>query len=48
MDRDFADAVISVALWHDPERVAEVIADVTCQLRVKGCLVQMQRFRSSP
>ena len=36
MDRDFANAVINFALWRDPERVSEVIADVAEQLQAKG------------
>jgi pyridoxal biosynthesis lyase PdxS len=36
MDRDFADAIINFALWRDPERVAEVIAEVAGQLEAKG------------
>ena len=36
MDRDFANAVINFALWHDPERLSEVIADVADQLQAKG------------
>ena len=36
MDRDFANAVINFALWRDPERVSEVIADVADQLQAKG------------
>ena len=36
MDRDFADAVIDFTLWRDPERVAEVIAEVAGQLEAKG------------
>ena len=40
MDHDFANAVINFALWHDPERVAEVIANVSCQLEAKGYSAQ--------
>ena len=40
MDRDFADAVINFALRRDPERVAEVIANVSCQLEAKGYSAQ--------
>jgi hypothetical protein len=40
MDRDFADAVINFALWPDPERVAEVVANVSCQLEAKGYSAQ--------
>ena len=40
MDRDFAKAVINFALWRDPERVAEVIANVSCQLEAKGYSAQ--------
>ena len=40
MDRDFANAVINFALWRDPERVAEVIANVSCQLEAKGYSAQ--------
>jgi hypothetical protein len=36
MDRTFADAIIQFALWRDPERVSEVIADVTRELGAKG------------
>jgi hypothetical protein len=36
MDRDFANAIINFALWRDPERVSEAIADVACQLQAKG------------
>ena len=36
MDRDFANAIIHFALWRDPERVSEVIAKVTRELRAKG------------
>jgi hypothetical protein len=36
MDRDFADAIIHLALWRDPMRVGAVIADVTCQLKAEG------------
>ena len=40
MDHDFANAVINFALWRDPERVAEVIANVSCQLEAKGYSAQ--------
>ena len=40
MDRDFANAVIDFALWRDPQRVAEVIANVSCQLEAKGYSAQ--------
>jgi hypothetical protein len=40
MDRAFADAVIHFALWRDPERVSEVIADVGRQLEAKGYSVE--------
>jgi hypothetical protein len=40
MDRDFANAVIDLALWRDPQRVAEVIANVSCQLEAKGYSAQ--------
>jgi hypothetical protein len=36
MDRDFANAVINFALWRDPERVCDVIADVADQLKANG------------
>ena len=36
MDRDFANAVINFALWHDPERVRDVITDVASELQAKG------------
>jgi hypothetical protein len=36
MDPDFAAAIIEFALWNDPERVFEVIANVTRELRAKG------------
>jgi hypothetical protein len=36
MDRDFADAMLHLALWRDPVRVSGVIADVTCQLKAEG------------
>jgi hypothetical protein len=36
MDHDFANAVINFALWRDPERVAEVIANVSCQLEARA------------
>jgi hypothetical protein len=40
MDHDFANAVLNFALWRDPERVAEVIANVSCQLEAKGYSAQ--------
>ena len=40
MDRDFANAVINFALWRDPERVCDVIADVAGQLQAKGYSVE--------
>jgi hypothetical protein len=40
MDREFADAVIDFTLWCDPERVAEVIAEVAGQLEAKGYSAQ--------
>jgi hypothetical protein len=36
MDRDFADAILHLALWRDPARVAAALADVTWQLRAEG------------
>jgi hypothetical protein len=36
MDLDFANAVIRFALWRDPERVCEAIADVFSQLQAEG------------
>ena len=40
MDRDFDNAVIDFALWRDPERVAEVIASASCQLKARGYSAQ--------
>jgi SOS response regulatory protein OraA/RecX len=40
MDRDFANAVINFALWRDPERVCDVIADVARQLQAKGYSIE--------
>jgi SOS response regulatory protein OraA/RecX len=36
MDRDFANAVIQFAVWRDPARVCEVIAEVNRALQAKG------------
>jgi hypothetical protein len=36
LDRDFANAVIQFAVWRDPVRVCEVIADVNRELEAKG------------
>ena len=40
MDRAFADVIIHFALWRDPVRVCEVIADVACSLQAKGFSAQ--------
>jgi SOS response regulatory protein OraA/RecX len=36
LDRDFANAVIQFAVWRDPARVCEVIAEVNRALQAKG------------
>jgi hypothetical protein len=45
MDGEFADAVINFALWRDPERVAEVIAEVAGQLEPRA--IQPAKSRRS-
>jgi hypothetical protein len=40
MDRAFTDVIIHFALWRDPVRVCEVIADVACGLLARGFSAQ--------
>jgi hypothetical protein len=36
MDPGFANAIIQLALWNDPERVSAAIENVARELRAKG------------
>jgi hypothetical protein len=47
MDRDFAGAVLDFTLWRDPERVAEVIAEVAASLRPRAIQLTRSRRRST-